>query len=1402
MSADDILRRRFIAIATDTFAADAVYPSLDVAAELGAVADWVMDASLRDRRFTDLGYESLAHRPTYEQIRQLMVDGPELNSGDAVFLYVTGHGQSEDGAHWVVLHDSQPGRLSHKSLGTAELIRWIAGYRDLTQVVIIVDLCQAADTVDELPAALQRDLPEGWFVVFTAPAGRDAGLGAFSSELKKLITEYREGRGPGNNNFDPYLKASDVLDALKERMDKEHGQKLTVINQPYGTSVCLPNPRFDAATVAPVATAPARRDLAVLQSALDKHWLQRAPVTSAAGSVFTGRNRLMNRLIEFATGAPGTLVITGRAGCGKSAVLARLVTCSDARFRDQYAETLAVAEPVPPVGSVDVAVLATGKTTDQIVRQLGESLGVPAPPGNSLDDWILAITRDLSDRAEVPTVVIDGLDEASDPSAVALALLQRLNLGSRLLRLLIGVRSSGSGTDETGGAHELAEVVVSALAADRLRVDADEFWEHEDLANYAAQLLSRGGTPAAEQRDLADRIAAGAERSYLLAGLAARQLAEVPPGEVDDDRLRGVLGTSVGQLVLNDLEESIPDERTRETVWRLFRVAALSFGRGIPWRDVWPAAASAVDGADAIDSGDVLHLLNHHVSGYLIRDLEDSAVVYRLFHDELRVALAEGRVGSSDRGTAQRDITRALLSLAGWSGNPRTTDVPPYIRRHLPSHAAEAGLLESILDAKKLPYLDPLRVAELLRLTQPASQSELWSVLGAWRSVRHRLTWEDPRSNAAALDAALLATGAIPPTRRGPGPTWHHRWSTWMTGGTVVGTAGGSTGERWPNAVFGSVADHVVLVVGLRGGVVVLSDASTGQLLGQPLRGPSELSAVAMSGTSLAAINRSGELWIWDATTRVRRHALQLDGGMFRSLAMTQWRGKNVVAAAGGDGVLRVLWADTGELALEVRAPQGVRSVALTDTAAGVLVALGHAGGEVTIWSLDRPGQAFARLGAGREVNAVDIAESDGELRLAVGTSDGRATVWDVGPGAAEQVTPGWAYESEIRAVALGVVDGTLMLAAGDEDGEVHLGWAGARTAGSDLPHPESITTVEFGTVDGRTMLATSCLDGNTRLWDPVQPSAARVSARRAGSVVLVPRADAEVPDVVTGNDQGVVQWWDGDGAHRLAEVHEHSVMVTEKWSRSPTVDVAAGYVGGRLNVLTSYLGAIRLLEFETSTAPPRTVREFPATGRYWRPTTLFVGAGQVLFATENHLAKTVDVRDVLAERRVHLRPEVTEVIVHGLHHGLGNIWVSYTTEENLLRLVDVGGRELIGEPIRIDSQSASVALGELEGEAVIAVLTPGTIRLCDAVTGKDRIAPVETSLSPRAVKFARVGSRDVVLTAHHSTVRVWNPFTGRKLTQLAFGTPIDSVDVHSTDDGRLFVAVGGPGLLLTELRA
>ena len=71
------------------------------------------------------------------------------------------------------------------------------------------------------------------------------------------------------------------------------------------------------------------------------------------------------------------LLVTGGAGSGKSAVLSRLVTLSDATFRQNYADQVAAvdADLLPAEGAVDVAVLATGKNALEILTQVCQAVG-------------------------------------------------------------------------------------------------------------------------------------------------------------------------------------------------------------------------------------------------------------------------------------------------------------------------------------------------------------------------------------------------------------------------------------------------------------------------------------------------------------------------------------------------------------------------------------------------------------------------------------------------------------------------------------------------------------------------------------------------------------------------------------------------------------------------------------------------------------------------------------------------------------------------------------------------------------------------------------------------------------------------------------------------------------------
>ena len=150
-----------------------------------------------------------------------------------------------------------------------------------------------------------------------------------------------------------------------------------------GPHRCLPNPRWQPADQ-PVTLA--RRDLAIRPAEWGSHWAPKVQASESpqAGWLFTGRSELMHRLIAAATGPPGVTVVTGMAGTGKSAVLARLVTLSDYGFRAQHPALIAAipAHLQPPLGAVDAAVLATGKLPHDVLVQLLETFSGTLPAAN------------------------------------------------------------------------------------------------------------------------------------------------------------------------------------------------------------------------------------------------------------------------------------------------------------------------------------------------------------------------------------------------------------------------------------------------------------------------------------------------------------------------------------------------------------------------------------------------------------------------------------------------------------------------------------------------------------------------------------------------------------------------------------------------------------------------------------------------------------------------------------------------------------------------------------------------------------------------------------------------------------------------------------------------------------
>jgi hypothetical protein len=372
----------------------------------------------------------------------------------------------------------------------------------------------------------------------------------------------------------------------------------------------------------------------------------------------------MQELIRIVgTGQPETTLITGGAGCGKSAALARVVTLSDPQFLAAYEDEVAdIPDDLrPKEGAIDVAVVASQKWPHEILGQLSEALTVPHPTiigwaAGSLDDGVSAWTDWLATRQTPVTIVLDALDEAHNPRAVV-DLLARLTRGmnANKVRLLVGVRSAGGPEDayakaEGGYNRPLADDAVIKLDARRLRVDDDPWWHQDDIRAYSASILSNtAGSPYAATRhqDVADRIARAIERrtgrSFLIARMTATSLAARSEAlDPADEKWLAAIDAGVVGVFRDDLWQTFPyDQSRREDAVTLLRAVAYAYGRGLPWGNIWPAVANAIADRTRYGDRDIVDLLDSRMNAYLVSDREDGVTVYRLFHDMLRTTLRD-----------------------------------------------------------------------------------------------------------------------------------------------------------------------------------------------------------------------------------------------------------------------------------------------------------------------------------------------------------------------------------------------------------------------------------------------------------------------------------------------------------------------------------------------------------------------------------------------------------------------------------------------------------------------------------------------------------------------------------------------------------------------------------------
>lgn len=1343
--------------------------------------------------FRALGYDQLLGSTVEnrDQLRVLFENARKsCTKGDLLVVYYTAHGATDaiENRFYLLTQESNIDDLSGTALAAEDLARVLCTNSEAAQVLVILDACYAGAGAAQLAQLVARlaisssPCPE-FFVIAAARPKQEAEQGALSQALA-LVVENPHGQLGGSTQ--KFLGAFDVMEGIRQYLDKNHPAQQASFTcfGVQGLCYLFPNPRYRPGI-------PSGLDLAT-QRSFRTHWLPKAQGAGVGTSAwyFTGREQALKELVGWLRHSSSdgkTRVVTGGPGCGKSALLARIVTLSNEAYRKEIlaaGESELLADTIPPTGVVSAAVHVRHMLLNDVVKAIADALGCMANDATELLD---AIRR----RDDKTVIVVDALDEADEVAKIVSELVRPLT-GLNHIFLLVGTRPDSPQLDRR--VRSLGEATVE------INLDDAGYIGSDDVARYVEQRLMATEEPERETvyrsvpevaRQVALAVSARAKGVFLVAHTAVLALLMNPsPVDVDvvgwDENLPTGLEDAFA-LFLEKIDWHNPDDLSSQIVRAVLLPLAFAEGEGLPWVDLWAPLATDISRSTVTDSD--ITLVREHAAAFIVEAVENNGSVYRLYHEKLAEYLRE----LSDTKDVQQRIVNVLRSRALIAGTERHlawTRAHPYMGTHLVSHALKGGVIDSLIDDGNFTSAaDPLRMLQALsKSNEPLARRANRCYQLAFRnlidrSVEDRLSYLEMAARQIGDDelADIWTRG-----------TSSRNWAVpWIRSSGV--SSHREISSPWANGAssLAILAGRPVIVTSEAAGVIGVRDLQSGMLVREPLVVHAKIATIAtriVDHESLAVLGGyDGSLRVWNPTLgSLVCELIQGHTGSVNSISFGTLQGHEVFVSGGSDGTVRVWNLMTGAA---VGQPLSGHHDRVDSVGLGVLnerqvIVSGDDAGTIRVWDLVSGVPVGSPLRCHEfGVDALAIGEIDGRPVIVSAGGACELRIWDL-----ESRTPIgeplYGHEDWVNALALFKLEGRTVIVSGSDDHMVRL-WdlnSGASIGQPLRGHDGAVDWVGIAELDHGTFVVSRGDDGTVRVWDipMATPNSVGWETRtsKMESVALATMDGRSL--IVSGGSDGTVRVWDAvSGAPVIQmEAHDYGVAL-----------VAVSKIADRRVITSGEHGAIvKVWDFVSGdlidTILPQHRSRLTLIGL------LDVGnRPAIVWQTTDF---TMLVYDVASKQRI-CGPLVG-------HTGWVRSIAATTVEERLMLVTGGDDRTVrvwsltfgtqIGSPLRGHKRGVgAVALGVLKGRSIIVSGgKDGTLRIWDlgSLTKIDDL-PSSPNESVNALALYTVQDRLFIFAGGEGrVVRLWDA-ARKESTVVNIASRIMSI--VSTGDGHMVVA-------------